>query len=186
VLTGDTDNWALGVYLQQMLLSGTVNTAGSTLTRTGRDGSQAVYTWDAARNCYITRAGSGAHDTIVYNAGQYERTDGSSGGCVARLLGECQLAPLDQGDLALQVASLQVSISAQAYVDQPATDSSRQRVQQCANFQPGVRLLGETQHRAAIFEAPNRKWLELDSIAKPPEARGHSLRIRPPNAYHSV
>jgi hypothetical protein len=76
----NADNWALGVYAQQLVLSGTVNTAGSTLTRTGRDGSVAVYTWDATRACYITTAGSGAHDTITYNAstGEYSRTDGST------------------------------------------------------------------------------------------------------------
>ncbi|HEV8689542.1 MAG TPA: hypothetical protein VGQ91_04535, partial [Ideonella sp.] len=77
--TGETDNWSLGTYSQQQLqLSGTVNTAGSTLTRTARDGSQSTYTWDAARACYLCREGSGAHDTIVYSAGEYSRTDGST------------------------------------------------------------------------------------------------------------
>jgi YD repeat-containing protein len=80
-LTSDgdnNDNWSLGVYAQQLLLSGTVNTVGSTLTRTGRDGSQSTYAWNASRSCYVTTAGSGAHDTIVYSAGAYSRTDGSS------------------------------------------------------------------------------------------------------------
>jgi YD repeat-containing protein len=76
----NADNWSIGVYAQQMLLTGTVNQAGSTLTRTARDGSQAIYTWDTTRQCYITRLGGGAHDTIVYNstALQYERTNGST------------------------------------------------------------------------------------------------------------
>ncbi|MGM9486050.1 hypothetical protein [Ideonella sp. YS5] len=77
----NNDNWSLGVYAQQIALTGTVNTAGSTMVRTARDGSQAIYSWDAARLCYVTTAGDGAHDTIVYDAAnsQYVRTDGSSG-----------------------------------------------------------------------------------------------------------
>ena len=74
------DNWSLGVYAQQLILSGTVNTADSTLTRIGRDGSAAVYTWDATRACYLTADGAGAHDTITYNSTtkEYSRTDGST------------------------------------------------------------------------------------------------------------
>ncbi|WP_374428136.1 LysM peptidoglycan-binding domain-containing protein [Ideonella dechloratans] len=81
LLTDDNaDNWSLGVYAQQMLLTGTVNTAGSTLTRTARDGSQSTYTWDATQGCYVSKQGGGAHDTITYDSTylQYRRTDGSS------------------------------------------------------------------------------------------------------------
>jgi YD repeat-containing protein len=76
----NVDNWSMGVYAQQLVLAGTVNTAGSTLTRTGRDGSVAIYSWDATRLCYLTTAGGDAHDTIAYNAstGEYSRTDGTT------------------------------------------------------------------------------------------------------------
>ena len=75
------DNWTVGAFGQRMLLTGTVATAGSTLTRTDRDGAQAVYTWDAARSLYVSTAGAGAFDTIAQDAGasQFVWTDGDSG-----------------------------------------------------------------------------------------------------------
>lgn len=76
----NADNWAMGVYAQQIVLSGTLNTAGSTLTRTGRDGSVTVYAWDTSRSAYVATAGGGAHDTIFFDSAgsQYVRTDGST------------------------------------------------------------------------------------------------------------
>ena len=65
----NADNWAVGAFGQRMLLTGTAATAGSTLTRTDRDGAQAVYTWDAARNLYVSAAGPRALDTIAHDAG---------------------------------------------------------------------------------------------------------------------
>ena len=41
------DNWSLGIFLAQLRLIGTRNTVGSTLLRTGKDGAQATYTFDA-------------------------------------------------------------------------------------------------------------------------------------------
>ncbi|MDP9933620.1 Ig-like domain repeat protein, partial [Variovorax paradoxus] len=77
----NADNWAVGAFGQRMLLTGTVATAGSTLTRTDRDGAQAVFTWDATQSRYSSPAGSGAFDTIAYDAGasQFVWTDGDSG-----------------------------------------------------------------------------------------------------------
>lgn len=62
-------------------LYGTVNAAGSTVHRVDRDGSVAVYTYDAARNLYQTGEGAGANDTISHVAaeGQFEWRDGSTG-----------------------------------------------------------------------------------------------------------
>jgi len=75
------DNWSNGVFAQQLLLAGTVNTAGSTLTRTDRDGAQAVYAYDAASSSYISSEGAGAFDRITYDSAnsQYIWSDGSSG-----------------------------------------------------------------------------------------------------------
>jgi YD repeat-containing protein len=77
----NADNWSIGIYRQQVALIGTVNTVGSSLVRTARDGSQATYLWNTERALYVTTDGAGAHDTIAYNtaAAQYERRDGSTG-----------------------------------------------------------------------------------------------------------
>ncbi|MDQ0014937.1 YD repeat-containing protein, partial [Variovorax boronicumulans] len=83
LLTDDNgDNWNVGAFGQKVVLtSGSVGIAGSTLTRTDRDGAQAVYTWDAAKNRYVSPAGSGAFDTIAYDSGasQFIWTDGDTG-----------------------------------------------------------------------------------------------------------
>lgn len=73
------DNWAVGIYKQQIRLTGTVNTAGSTVIRTGTDGAEAIYAWDAANSRYRSTAGDGAYDRITYAASEYVWTDGATG-----------------------------------------------------------------------------------------------------------
>ncbi|MFV0673317.1 Ig-like domain repeat protein [Variovorax sp. tm] len=75
------DNWTVGAFGQRVVLTGTVATAGSTLARTDRDGASATYTWDAARNLYVSSAGAGAFDTIGYDStnARYTWTDGATG-----------------------------------------------------------------------------------------------------------
>ena len=86
------DNFSIGKVPAQLVLSGTVNTAGSTLTRTAFDGSQTVYTWDAANSRYVAVNGTGAFDTITYAASKYTWVDGATqqletyDGTTARLL----------------------------------------------------------------------------------------------------
>src|SRR4051812_33318173 len=46
------DNWRLGVYRAVSGLTGTVNTVGSTITKTNNDGSTAIYTYDTALGTY--------------------------------------------------------------------------------------------------------------------------------------
>ncbi|MDQ0072702.1 YD repeat-containing protein [Variovorax boronicumulans] len=77
----NADNWVVGAYGQRVQLTGTVATAGSTLTRIDRDGASAVYTWDVARSLYVSSAGAGAFDTIAYDstALRFTWTDGSTG-----------------------------------------------------------------------------------------------------------
>ncbi|WP_440534032.1 Ig-like domain repeat protein [Variovorax sp. YR566] len=83
LLTDDNgDNWSVGAFGQKVVLtSGAVGAAGSTLTRTDRDGAQAVYTWDTTQSRYVSSAGSGAFDAIAYDSGasQFIWTDGDSG-----------------------------------------------------------------------------------------------------------
>ena len=73
---GDADGWRWDGE-RSLLLTGTVNTAGSQVTRTTGDGHQTVYQWDGSR--YQSTEGDGAHDTISWDAGagQMVWTDGS-------------------------------------------------------------------------------------------------------------
>ncbi len=75
------DNWSIGIYNQPLQLSGTLNTVGSSITRTASDGSQAVYRFDSTSGHYVSTDGGGAYNTIVYDgvANQYVWTEGSTG-----------------------------------------------------------------------------------------------------------
>jgi YD repeat-containing protein len=75
----NADNWSMGAYAQQAKLTGTLNAAGSTITRTARDGSESVYSWDAARLAYVSTDGAGAYDTIKAVGGDYVWNDGDTG-----------------------------------------------------------------------------------------------------------
>src|SRR2546427_6252688 len=74
------DNWRLGVYRKVYNLTGTVNTAGSTVTRVEADGADSVYTYDAASGKYLNNDGGGAQDRLSYAAATqvWTWTDGSS------------------------------------------------------------------------------------------------------------
>ena len=77
---GVNDGW-MGDYQRQVTgLTGTVDTAGSTVTHTAADGSNVVYTWNAAQNAYVGNEDGGAYDTITYNASanQWTWTDGKT------------------------------------------------------------------------------------------------------------
>jgi hypothetical protein len=47
------DNWRESSQRTVASLTGTVSTAGSTITRTDWDGSRQVFTWDAAKSAYV-------------------------------------------------------------------------------------------------------------------------------------
>jgi len=76
------DNWQLSVQRHVGGLTGTVNTTGSTITRTDWDGSEDVYTWDAtvgSSGAYVCRqAGMGAN-TLTYASNVWTYTDGHTG-----------------------------------------------------------------------------------------------------------
>lgn len=73
-----TDNWRLSVQRSVTGLTGTLNTVGSTITRTDWDGAQVVYGWSASRSAYIATDGGGAYDKLTYNAGVWTWADGNS------------------------------------------------------------------------------------------------------------
>ena len=77
----NADNWSTGVFAQMLRLTGTRNAADSTLTRTSRDGAQAIYSYDAASGSYVSTEGAGAYDRIVFDpaSSQYVWTDGDTG-----------------------------------------------------------------------------------------------------------
>ncbi|HEX9811922.1 MAG TPA: DUF6531 domain-containing protein, partial [Burkholderiales bacterium] len=73
------DNWRLSVNRRVYGLTGTVNTAGSTITKEFGDGAQVTYAYDAALALYISSDGDGAHDTLAFNetTGEWTWIDGS-------------------------------------------------------------------------------------------------------------
>ena len=72
------DNFSLGKVLAQLKLTGTVKTAGSYLTVTNFDGSQANYAWDAGNNRYVTTAGGGVYGVITYDGSKYTLFEGTT------------------------------------------------------------------------------------------------------------
>jgi YD repeat-containing protein len=73
-------NWRLGVEESLSGLTGTVNTAGSTITKTFGDGATVTYTYNSTSGLYTSSAGPAADDTLSYNAGnqQWTWTDSTS------------------------------------------------------------------------------------------------------------
>ena len=74
------DNWRLGVHQRVYGLSGTLNTAGSTITKVFGDGREVVYQYNVAQSRYVSTDGDGAHDTLTNSSGTWTWTDGSSRG----------------------------------------------------------------------------------------------------------
>ena len=67
-LNGQSD-WRYGFSRSVGGLTGTLNTAGSTITRTDDDGSTVIYTYDTTRGAYVSTGQNGAVDTLRWNAG---------------------------------------------------------------------------------------------------------------------
>jgi YD repeat-containing protein len=75
----NADNWRLGVHLRLSAVTGTVNTAGSSIIKTFGDGAELVYTYNTTLARYVSTAGDGAHDSLTFNSSnsQWTWTDGS-------------------------------------------------------------------------------------------------------------
>jgi hypothetical protein len=58
------DNWRLGVHRRVYDLTGTLNTAGSTVLKVFGDGREVLYRYDAAQSAYVSTEGEGAHDIL--------------------------------------------------------------------------------------------------------------------------
>jgi YD repeat-containing protein len=74
------DNWRLGFSRKVYLLTGTVNSAGSSITRVAEDGAEVVFTYDATQGVYLDKKGGGAFDTLSFNSSTnlWTWTDGNS------------------------------------------------------------------------------------------------------------
>jgi YD repeat-containing protein len=70
--------WLQSVSRVLGAVTGTINTAGSTITRGDGDGHNSLYTYDAARGAYVTTEGGGAYDQLRYANGAWTWTDGNS------------------------------------------------------------------------------------------------------------
>ena len=79
--TGDGDNgdhWQQSTTRRVFGLTGTLNSAGGTITRLSGDGSAIVYTWNAGANAYVTNDGAGAYDRLAQSGGTWTWTDGDT------------------------------------------------------------------------------------------------------------
>ena len=76
----NADNWRIGLYRSVVSLTGTVNTAGSTVIRVDGDGTRRKYTYDSTLGKYLNKDGEGAHDTLSYSSStsKWTWTDGDS------------------------------------------------------------------------------------------------------------
>ncbi|WP_332819384.1 AHH domain-containing protein [Sphingopyxis sp.] len=72
------DQWQFSTTRRVFGLTGTLNTAGSTIRRQGGDGSVVTYSWNAAQSAYVATDGDGAHDRLVKSGATWVWTDGSS------------------------------------------------------------------------------------------------------------
>jgi YD repeat-containing protein len=66
-LNGQSD-WRYGFSRSVGGLTGTLDTAGSTITRTDDDGSTVIYTYDSSRGAYVSTGQNGVQDTLSWNA----------------------------------------------------------------------------------------------------------------------
>jgi YD repeat-containing protein len=66
--------WIHGVYT----VTGTINTAGSTVTMIRDFNDRPVFTYDTARGAYVSMEGAGAYDELRYTNGQWSFLDGDT------------------------------------------------------------------------------------------------------------
>ncbi|MET4674915.1 YD repeat-containing protein [Luteibacter sp. PvP120] len=75
-----THGWSYGPSRSIGGLTGTVNTAGSTVTRTQDDGSTVLYAYDTVRGVYVSQNDEGTEDNLAWTAAKstWQWTDGQS------------------------------------------------------------------------------------------------------------
>jgi YD repeat-containing protein len=160
---GDRDGWRWDGE-RRLTLSGKLNTVGSTLTRTGGDGHDAVYTWDAGSARYVGKEGSGAHDTIVYDTGSrdFVWTDGSSR-LEERYAGSSKLLK-NQTDASGNRISY--TYDANGLLRTVSDDSSRQRLELTYASVGGALKLQRVDTYALVADASGRATNTLGAALK--------------------
>jgi YD repeat-containing protein len=75
----NADNWRIGYYRRVAGLTGTANTAGSTVKRIDADGFESTYTYNGSS--YTGKDGAGAYDSLSFNTTSrvWTWTDGDTG-----------------------------------------------------------------------------------------------------------
>ena len=75
-----TQGWLFGPSQYVHGLTGTVDTAGSTVTRVDEDGASVLYVYDAVSGAYVSQGNGGGHDTLAWDAGAsaWQWTDGAT------------------------------------------------------------------------------------------------------------
>ena len=76
----NNDNFRF-LFNQRLLgLSGSINAAGSRITRVAGDGSESAFVYDSVLQLYVSDEGQGAHDTLFYSdtTAEWVHTEGSS------------------------------------------------------------------------------------------------------------
>ncbi|GAA0314693.1 hypothetical protein GCM10009087_26410 [Sphingomonas oligophenolica] len=71
------DNWRPSVYQRVTGLTGTVNTAGSTVQRVDWDGSVQLYTYNSGSGAYTSTDDAGAYDSMSFSGTTWTWKDGS-------------------------------------------------------------------------------------------------------------
>jgi YD repeat-containing protein len=74
----NADNWRYSTDRRVYGLTGTLNTAGSTVKRVSADGSEITYTWDASQGLYVGTDGAGSFDTLYQGNNTWYWTDGDT------------------------------------------------------------------------------------------------------------
>jgi YD repeat-containing protein len=69
------DNWQLGRQRKVAGLTGTVGTAGSTVTRYDWDGSSTLFTWDASKSAYVSGKVGHQDDRLTFSSNVWTWTD---------------------------------------------------------------------------------------------------------------
>src|SRR5690606_25479596 len=71
------DHWRQSTDRRVFGLTGTINTANSTVKRVSADGSEITYVWKTG-NYYEATDGAGAHERLVWNGTVWTWTEGNS------------------------------------------------------------------------------------------------------------
>ncbi len=71
---GQDGNWRIGFYRSVQDQTGTLNIAGSTISRTDGDGATAIYYYSTDKSAYINTESGGSYDSLSYDSASRQWT----------------------------------------------------------------------------------------------------------------